>query len=105
MALSKEFRTPTPLNSMDLQCGQRVENRLTEARVMILTVSFRRTTGRLASVRADGRRGVMREGVVAPTGSRAAGLPCCRQLFWCSQVGLGEPDPFLRPRYLALVPF
>ena len=36
MALSVAFRTPTPLNSMDLQWGQRVEDGRTAARVMAL---------------------------------------------------------------------
>ena len=82
MARSKAFRTPTPLNSIDLQCGQREENRRTEAWLMILTVSFRRTTGRTVRMNPDGRRGVMRERVVAPSGIRTTGLPCCPQLVW-----------------------
>ena len=36
MALSVAFRTPTPLNSMDLQWGQHVEDSRAAARVMAL---------------------------------------------------------------------
>jgi hypothetical protein len=47
------FRAPTLLNSIDLQCGQRVEKILTVARIMILNLCFRVTVSNSDGVIAD----------------------------------------------------
>ena len=47
------FWTPTPLNSMDLQYGQLVENNLDMARSMKLSVTFRPAVGGGAGLISD----------------------------------------------------
>jgi len=47
----------------------------------------------------------MHVGKAVPAGYTAAHLPCCGDLFRCSQVGFRESAPLSRARNLALVPF
>lgn len=54
MACSITLRTPTPRKSTDLQCGQRIENIITEA--SFLAVSLCRAAGSLDIVPERGRR-------------------------------------------------
>jgi len=54
MACSSTLRTPTPRKSTDLQCGQRIENIVTVA--SFLAVSLRRAAGSLDVAPERGRR-------------------------------------------------
>src|SRR3989442_13420752 len=88
------LRAPTPLNSIDLQCGQRVEiSPAAVPRIVTLSVSLRRTRHGDMSVTA----------VAAPAPGRAARLARCPNLLRCSQVGLRQSDPCFRAQNLALV--
>ena len=98
------FRTPTLRNSIDRQCGQRVENSLALVWIMILDLRFRRAVRGWAGMVSDGRIGVICVGVVAQAGGGAAGLARRPQLFRCSHIGLRQPDPFFGAGNLALVP-
>ena len=97
------FRTPTPLNSIDLQFGQRAENSPTVALIMILTLSFRGTASDRAGAIPAWRRGVGRVGALAPSLGRTARLPRYPNFFRCSDVRLRQLSPTTLPRYLALV--
>jgi hypothetical protein len=54
MACSSTLRTPTPRKSTDLQCGQRIENIVTVA--SFLAVSLCRAAGSLDVIPERGRR-------------------------------------------------
>jgi hypothetical protein len=99
------FRAPTPLNSTDLQCGQRVENNPAVERTKPLRIGFRGTGPGVAALILICRPGAMGLGCVTPAAGRAAGFTCSANLLRRPHVGLGKLDPLLRALDLALVAF
>lgn len=100
-----KFLTPTLLNSIELQCGQQVENIRTMARIMFLALSFRPAVRGRSGLVSDRRRGVDGLGAVPPSPSRPALFPRRPDLLRCSQVWLRKFDSFFRARNLTFVPF
>jgi len=104
-ALSNPFRTPTPLNSIDLQWGHRVEiSPLREFSMSLGTTVFRITRRALDPICGRLRR-VMWHRFIASRGRRPAHLFRRPDLLRCSQVRLRSLCPVFRPCNLALVTF
>ncbi len=85
-----EFRTPTPLNSTDLQCGQRFEN---------MELGFR---GRCIAGRGGG---AVPEWIGAAAGDEAAGFAGSLDLFFRPQVRLGQFYSFSGPGHFTFMYF
>lgn len=103
MALSMAFRTPTPLKSTDLQCGQCAENTVTLA--SFLDGGLRRATGTSGLAIAEGRCGTARRAIALAASGRTACFAGSLNLLFGPQVRLGKSYPFFCAGDLALMSF
>lgn len=101
---SMEFRTPTLLNSIDLQCGHRVENTALIERTSALSIGLRPFGSCSAGLIPKWPGALIHGRPIQPRASRPARLLGRLALFRRAHVRLRQPDSRLRAGYVSLMP-